>query len=198
MFGFLIGTACLIGLIATLRRGHGCGGGYAYGGGGGGCGGGGFRRWGGHHAHGDGHHHGHGCGHGAWGGYREESEERGRRGGGFGGGFRGWGPRAWVSMLSQRLDLTPAQEKVVAQSFGEVRDAFKKGRGELRETRKDVAKAFRAGSFDAVLMGETFSRHDNSIDEVRKAVTGALSRIHDALDEKQREKLAEILEEGWW
>lgn len=178
MLGFLIGTACLIGLIATLRRGHGCG--YAYGGG---CGGGGYQRWGGHHHH---HH-----GHGGFGGYREERE--GRR------GWRGgWGPRAWVAMLSQRLDLTPAQEKVVRQSFEEVRDSMRKGRGELRDTRKDVARAFRAGSFDAVLMGETFSRHDNAIDEVRKAVTGALARIHEALDEGQREKLAEILEEGWW
>jgi hypothetical protein len=186
MFGFLIGTACLIGLIATLRRGGACGG-YAYSGGG--CGG---RRWG-HHHHG--HHHG-----GGFGSYREESHEehrhehtRGRR------GWRGgWGPRAWVSMLSHRLDLTPAQEKVVSKAFGEVRDAIKKGRGEFSDTRKDVARAFRAGSFDAVIMGETFSRHDNSIDEVRKAVTGALANIHEALDEKQREKLAEILEEGWW
>jgi uncharacterized membrane protein len=101
-------------------------------------------------------------------------------------------------MLSQRLDLTPAQEKVVIQSFTEVRESLRKGRGELRDTRRDVAKAFRAGSFDAESMGETFSRHNNSIDEVRKAVTGALARIHEALDESQREKLAEILEEGWW
>lgn len=182
MFGFLIGTACLIGLIATLRRGYGGGCRYAYSGGG--CHGGGHRRWGRHHHH------------GGWGGYREDEhhEERGGRG-----GFRGgWGPRAWVSMLSHRLDLTPAQEKVVSQSFAEVRDSIRKGRGELRDTRKDVARAFRAGSFDAVLMGETFSRHDNSIDEVRKAVTGALARIHEALDERQREQLAEILEEGWW
>ena len=101
-------------------------------------------------------------------------------------------------MLSQRLDLTPAQEKVVFQSFGEVKDALRKGKGELRDSRRDVAKAFRATSFDAVLMGETFSRHDTTIEEVRKAVVGALARIHEALDEKQREKLAEILEEGWW
>lgn len=183
MFGFLIGTACLIGLIATIRRGYGGGCGYAYAGHG--CGGRGYGRWGGHHAYRDewreheGHHHHH------------------HRGGGW--GFRGgWGPRAWISMLSQRLDLTPAQEKVVFQQFGEVRDALRKGRGELRESRRDLAKAFRATSFDAVLLGETFSRHDNSIEEVRKAVTGALARIHEALDERQREKLAEILEEGWW
>lgn len=168
MFGFLIGTACLIGLIATLRRGS-CG--YAYGGGH--CG---PRGRFGHH-----HHHG----------YRDDDDDRGHWRSGF-------GPRAWVSMLSRRLDLTPAQEKVVRQSFEEVRDAIRKGRGELRDTRKDVARAFRAGSFDAVLMGETFSRHDNTIDEVRKAVTGALARVHEALDERQREKLAQILEEGWW
>lgn len=176
MFGFLIGTACLIGLIATLRRGHGGGcGGYAYGGGG-------------HHAH-------HG---GGWGGYRGDvQQERGRGRGGFA-GFRGWGPRAWVSILSQRLDLTPAQEKVLAQSITEVRESFRKGRGELRETRRDVAKAFRAEAFDAESMGETFSRHNNSIDDVRKAVTGALARLHEALDEGQRSKLAEMLEEGWW
>jgi uncharacterized membrane protein len=101
-------------------------------------------------------------------------------------------------MLSQRLDLTPAQEKVVFQSFGEVKDALRKGRGELKDSRRDIAKAFRAQSFDAVLLGETFSRHDNTIEDVRKAVTGALARIHEALDERQREKLAEILEEGWW
>lgn len=194
MFGFLIGTACLIGLIATLRRGHGGGcGGYAYGGG---CGRGGMHAWSG----GGGHHHGHHGG--GWGGYRgDEHHERGRGRGGFA-GFRGWGPRAWVSRLSeglsQRLDLTPAQEKVLVQSITEVRESFRKGRGELRETRRDVAKAFRADTFDAESMGETFSRHNNSIDEVRKAVTGALARLHEALDEGQRAKLAEMLEEGWW
>lgn len=175
MFGFLIGTACLIGLIATIRRGS-CG--YAYAGHG--CGGG-HGRWGGHHAYRDG-----------WQDERHEGHHHRR-------GFRGgWGPRAWIGMLSQRLDLTPAQEKVAFQSFGEVRDALRKGRGELRDSRRDVAKAFRATSFDAVLLGETFARHDNTIEDVRKAVTGALARIHEALDERQREKLAELLEEGWW
>jgi len=191
MFGFLIGTACLFGLIATVRRGfHGgygrCG---SYAGYGGGCGG------HGHHGGFRGHHHRsyEECGpeeRGPWGGYRE-----GRRG--FR-GFRGWGPGAWISMLSERLDLTPAQEKVVFQAFGEVRDTMRKQRGELSDTRKDVAKAFRATSFDAVLLGDVFGRHDSSIEEIRKAVVGALAKVHEALDERQREKLAEILEGGWW
>lgn len=198
MFGFLIGTACLIGLIATVRRGfHGGCGRYGYAGYGGGCGHHGF------HGH---HHHRRGCE-----GDQEERgwgrDERGSWGGGhrerrgfppFRGGFRGWGPRAWMSMLSERLDLTPAQEKVLFQSFEEVRDTMRKQRGELSETRKDVARAFRAPSFDAVLLGDVFGRHDSKMDEVRKAVVGALARLHEALDERQREKLAQILEEGWW
>lgn len=190
MFGFLIGTACLIGLIATVRRGvHGGCGRYGYAGYGGGCG---------HHGF-HGHHHGRGYEgweeqRGPWGGgYRE------RRGfAGFRGSFRGWGPRAWMSMLSERLDLTPAQEKVLFQSFEEVRDTMRKQRGELSETRKDVARAFRAPSFDAVLLGDVFGRHDSKMDEVRKAIVGALARLHEALDERQREKLAQLLEEGWW
>lgn len=190
MFGFLIGTACLIGLISTIRRGFhgGCHGGY---------------RYAGHFDHGH-----HGCGpRGYRGGFDEESEgpwgayrERGNFGRprhGFR-GFRGFGPRAWVAMLSDRLELSPAQERVVGQAFGEVRDTIRKQRGELSETRKDVAKAFRASSFDAVLMGDVFGRHDSKMDEVRKAVVGALAKVHEALDERQREKLASILEEGWW
>ncbi len=194
MLGFLIGTACLIGFIATARRARyacGYGGGWGHGGS---CGGG-WRRHGGHghwhgHWHGrhEGHHHGP---------YRDEWEGgRGFRGG-FRGGF-GFGPRAWLSMISERLDLTPAQEKAFRASFEEVRDATRKGKGEVRDTRRDVAKAIRAGSFDAVLLGETFSRHDSAMDEVRKAIVGALARIHESLDERQRERLAQMIEDGPW
>jgi hypothetical protein len=199
MFGFLIGTACLIGLIATIKRARWAAyhGGYGYGGGCGSYGGGG---WGGggcgshrrHHGwHGHHHHHG-----GGWGGYREEGgEDRGPRG--FGGGFRG-GPFRIFRFVSERLDLTPAQEKVVRQSMEEVREVFAKHRSTLKDSRHDVAKAFRASSFDAVMMGDLFGKHDAAIEDVRKAVVGSLSRVHDALDEKQRERLAEMLEGGWW
>ncbi|MGZ3416639.1 MAG: Spy/CpxP family protein refolding chaperone [Polyangiales bacterium] len=192
MFGFLIGTACLIGLIATIKRARWAAyhGGYGYGGGCGSYGGGGCGSWRGHHGWGG--HHGH---RGGWGGYREENEERGPRG--FRGGFRG-GPLGMFRFVSERLDLTPAQEKVVRQSMEEVREVFAKHRGTLKDSRHDIAKAIRASSFDAVMMGDLFGKHDSAIEDVRKAVVGALSRVHDALDEKQRERLAEMLEGGWW
>ncbi|MBI2395705.1 MAG: periplasmic heavy metal sensor [Deltaproteobacteria bacterium] len=205
MFGFLIGTACLIGLIATLRRGSRCGG-WAYSGG---CG---HRGpWGHDGGHGWGHHRhgwgqGHGCGHHhphhphhPQGGWWEDDERGGSDEPPFRRGFRGFG---WLGMISERLDLTPAQEKVVRQAFAEVRDVVRKQRGEIGQTRKDVARAVRAQSFDAVLLGDLFGRHDDGISEVRKAIVGALARVHEALDEQQREKLASMLEggfaEGWW
>ncbi len=197
MFGFIIGTACLIGLIATLRRGHhwhrgyggGCGGGYGYGRSACGPGYGGPESWDRGYDHhgpyrGD-HDHGH-HDHHHRGGFR-----------GFGRGF-GFGPRAFVYRLLARLEATPAQERVIVNAVEEFRDVAKSQRAELRESRKDVAKALRADGFDAVLMGETFARHDGRIEEVRKAFVGALAKIHDALDERQRKILADMVEGGFW
>ena len=98
--------------------------------------------------------------------------------GGFGGGV--------VRVLSDRLDATPAQEKVIRDATEEFRETVSKLRGEGRKTRADVASTFRKGHFDEVLFGEVFARHDRGIEEVRKAFVGMGARIHDALDERQR------------
>ena len=164
MCGFVIGTACLIGLLVTLARGRaGCGGG-AWAGGGGGCGSwSGRGRWGGWH--GDGDHH--------------RSGER-------------W----FLRGLFERLDTSPGQEKVILEAVSEVRQAGAAARGEVNRTRADVAKAVRSASFDETLMGETFARHDSEMESMRKALVGAMAKIHAVLDEKQRERLAEIIESG--
>jgi uncharacterized membrane protein len=109
------------------------------------------------------------------------------------GGFRG-GRRRGLYRLFEALDATPAQEKVILSAIDEVKLAAREGRGELRHSREDLARAFRADSFDAEVMGNAFARHDEHIERLRKAVTGALARVHDALDEKQRAQLAEWLD----
>jgi Spy/CpxP family protein refolding chaperone len=170
MLGMLIGTVCLIGLIKTLRWGR-RGGGWGHRGhrGHGGCGGGGYGRrgWGG-------------------GGPWDGDDERGG----------GWGPGAFMRGMFRRLDTTPGQEKVIVQAIDEMRAAAREARGEARTSRTDVAKALRSESFDAVLFGEMFARHDTTLEGVRKAAVGAFAKIHDALDEKQRARLAEMLESG--
>lgn len=154
MIGFVIGTACLIGLIMTLKQGrHACGAR---------CG-----AW---------HHH------------------DGRRGFGFGGhGFR----RRWFfSFLFDRLDTTPAQEKVIVAAIDELREAADAQRSELRRTRADIAAATRSESFDETRLGELFARHDVAIEALRRATVGALGKVHAVLDERQREQLADLIETG--
>lgn len=178
MLGFVIGTLCLIGLIKTLRWGR-RGYGYGYGGG---CGGGYGRRWGG----------------GGWGGYRDHGGWGGHHGDhhdqGWGGGFDG--PQTLLRGLFRRLDTTPGQEKVIVAAIEEMRAAGREARGELKTSRADIAKAMRSPGFDEVVFGEMFARHDTALEALRKSGVGAMAKIHDALDEKQRERLADLIENG--
>lgn len=173
MFGFVIGTACLFGLLVTLAKGrHGCA---SYRGG-----------WGGGH-----HFAGGGCGsYGPWAG----------QGGGEGRGF-GWrgGPgmgRFWLRGLFEHLDTTPGQEKVIMAAADEIRTAGAELRGEVRRTRSDVAQAVKGEAFDETRMGETFARHDQAMDTMRKAVVSAIAKVHAVLDERQRVRFAELIESG--
>ncbi len=182
MFGFFIGTACLIGLVYTLRRG-GCHGGYGY------------RRqarFG-------------GCGNydasnGSW----QDHDVEGERGGG-GGPFRSNGRGHWnhgappmafffLRRVFQSLDTTPGQEKVIKAAVEELVQVASKHRGEMQKSREDVARAVRGPSFDETVMGELFARHDASLEEIRKAVVGTLAKTHEALDEEQRKRFASMIE----
>jgi hypothetical protein len=178
MLGFLIGTACLIGLIKVLRRG-GWRRGYGYGGwsggscGGGSCGGG----WGyrGHRGHGD-HE-------GGWGGGRHDA---------------GWdrGGPFWLRGLFERLGTSPAQEKVIRDAIDEMRRSASDLRDEARQTRSDVAKAVRSSSLDETVLGELFARHDTHLERMRKDMVGVLGKVHVVLDDRQREIFAQLIERG--
>ena len=54
----------------------------------------------------------------------------------------------------------------------------------------------RADSFDAESLGEAFAKHDTAISTLRDAGVEGLAKIHEALDEKQRARLAELIESG--
>lgn len=188
MLGFLFGAACVMGAVHLMRRRYG----WRYGRG---CG----PRWGGH-----------GCGgrgRGAWGDHREWS------------GRGGWddlgdsphddfGPRAswagpsggrnpwWLRGLFLRLDTSPGQEKVIREVLGELQGEGRSLRDELRKARVDVAGVLRSDSVDATAMGEAFARHDDALDRMRKGLVGALAKLHEALDERQRRMLAQWLESG--
>jgi hypothetical protein len=180
MLGFLIGTACLIGLIKVLRGGS-CG--YGSYGSYGGCGyGPPSGRWGGGPwSHG-------------WGGPHQGYRRWGGRGEGRWGGLGGEG--FILRALLEQLDATPAQEKVIVAAFHELREELGKSRDELRKSRADIAKVMRGSNFDEVLFGELFSRHDATLESMRKAVMGALGKVHVILDDSQRARLADLIENG--
>lgn len=183
MFGFVIGALSLYGLIKVLRWG-----------GRGACGGGYRRGWHGGHAWG---------GHGGWqgrdewrggDGWRHRGEER----------SEGWGGERstfWLRGLFGRLDTTPGQEKVIRQAAQEIFAASAPLKGELEETRRDLAKSLRTGTVDAVAMGELFARHDEKLRDARTAFVGALAKVSEALDEDQRKRLADLIDReggyGW-
>lgn len=187
MLGFLLGAACVAGAVHMMRRRYG----WRYGGRG--CGGPrgcGSHGWGSHHGRGWGHHHGHGWGDGGG----DHHDDFAGRGGwdGPAGGRNPW----WLRGVFLRLDTSPGQEKVIREVLGEMRDEGRSLREELRKARVDVATVLRSDSVDATAMGEAFGRHDDALDRMRKGLVGALAKLHEALDERQRRLLAQWLESG--
>ncbi len=178
MLGAIVGAACLIGLIKVIRGGRGWhnGGGYGH------------RH--GHHSHG---HHGHGCGHRH--GCGDGSYDGGGRGHGRFGGEEEWGGGSpfILRSLFERLNTTPGQERVIKDAVNELKQAGKKIREERRSTVKDVADAVRGDDFSTEAMGNAFARVDGAVETMRTAAFSALAKVHDALDETQRKKLADLL-----
>jgi hypothetical protein len=159
----------------------------------------GLRRWGGPRGW-----HGYGCTPANDDGFGGDDEFYGGGGGGFepgprfmrGGLGRGFGKGFLARAIADRLEATPAQEKVIRDAAEEFHESVSKLKGEGKQTRADVAAAFRKSHFDEVFFGELFARHDTALTDLRKAFVGLGARIHDALDDKQRARLAEMIESG--
>jgi hypothetical protein len=152
--------------------------------------------YGGYGGYGGGYGEGDGCGgHGGWGRRGRFGRHWGRRDEGEGEARgEGFGKRYFLRWLFERLDTTPGQEKVILEAFDEIREAMKKAKGEWRASFSDFAKAIRGAEFDHGAVGEAFVRHDGVFEQARMAVITALQKVHEALDEKQRASLADLIE----
>ncbi|MBI5532487.1 MAG: periplasmic heavy metal sensor [Deltaproteobacteria bacterium] len=152
MFGFVLGTACLLGLIHVIRKGH----------------------------------HGHGCcGGGAWGGWHGHIHGR-----------CGFGPRTMLRGLFVRLDTTPGQEKVIVSAVEELMQTGRQVHKEARSAREALAEAMRQPAMDASTLTAARSRLQSAFDTMSQAAERALSTVHEALDDRQRRTLADMIEEG--
>jgi hypothetical protein len=169
--------------------------------------------WGGCHSrhwgwHGGpwGHHHG---GRHGWGGHGyDDGDDGGAYFMGGAEGPEGWpggvrGKRFFIRSVLSRVNATPAQERAIGDAFQEFRDDIKKlGGGEGRRSRQEIADALRRPTFDGVVLGEQFARHDTVLEGARKSFVGLVARVHDTLEPEQRSRLASLVERGprfgWW
>lgn len=164
----------------------------------GGCG----RRHGGWHGHHWGHHGwgGYGPGYGPddgnpWGPSFHNDNDR------WGGGISG--KRVFIRAILRRVNATPDQERAIGNAVEEFRaDVKKLGGGEARRSRQEIADALRRPTFDGVVLGEQFARHDTVMEGARKAFVGLVAHVHDTLEPEQRAQLASLVERGprfgWW
>ncbi len=122
----------------------------------------------------------------------------GPMGGGCGGGLRAAGFRRFMMRgLFERLDTTPGQEKVFVAAVDELREKFTKAKGELDQSRRDIAQALRAEHLDQARVKDAFARHGSLMEDAQKSVLDSLMKIHEALDDKQRQALADLIESGF-
>jgi len=137
----------------------------------------------------------HGCG-GGWGHGGCHDGGGGSYGPGRGGFRGGFGVRALLRGLFERLDTTPGQEKAIMGAIEQLREAIGHAKDELRGSRKDFADAFRRGPIDEAAVADIFVRHDTVISETRRKVVEAVGHIYEALDDKQRNVVADLIEHG--
>ncbi len=120
---------------------------------------------------------------------------------GHGYGYGGGGPRRfgragrWIlRSLFERLDTTPGQEKAIMSALQELRENRAAVREELEHSRGDLARAVRGGLIDDGTLEESFARHDRLLATTRVSFVEAVKKAVEALDERQRSTLADLLE----
>jgi Spy/CpxP family protein refolding chaperone len=117
-------------------------------------------------------------------------------GGGYGWGRRGGRRGGWSRWLFERLETTPGQERAILDAFARLRSEAAPLRDEWRQTRDEVARAFEAGLIDDNTFEETFARHDRAQARMRVSLVETIKAVAEALDERQRKVLANLLTRG--
>ena len=115
-----------------------------------------------------------------------------RRRHGFGGPFG----RRGLYRFFQRLDTSPGQEKVIREAFADLREASRGAWTETRSARPELADLLRREKLDDDAIGSWFSARRSSLQDFETRFRDALRKVHDVLDERQRDLLADFIVSG--
>jgi hypothetical protein len=99
----------------------------------------------------------------------------------------------FVRALRERLRTTPGQGRAFDAAVAKVRAAMDDAQTRLNEARDDIARAVRSESFDESAFDAAARRIGDAMEAVRGAARDALADVHDRLDERQREALADLI-----
>jgi uncharacterized membrane protein len=108
-----------------------------------------------------------------------------------GGRRHGWRGGLYSAMV--RLGTTPGQEKVLREELNRLRELGRAARGEAFDARGDLADALRGEALDRTRLDAAVGRLDGAYASLKAAFVDSLGRLHETLDARQREKLAEFL-----
>lgn len=117
-------------------------------------------------------------------------------------GFRGHRQRRMLHALLWRLDASPAQERAILGEVDKLRERLHGVKAGLHDVRGDLAAALRGPALDDAALGAVLGKLDAAEVEARSAAISALREVHEVLDDRQRGRLADLLERGggggWW
>ena len=88
--------------------------------------------------------------------------------------------------------------KQVCDELDKLRDRVYGAKSNLRDARGDLAAAIRGPVLDDAALGAVLGRLDAATGDARAAILEALRNIHAVLDDRQRARVADLLDHGWW
>ena len=106
---------------------------------------------------------------------------------------RRYGPRAGLRMFFHRLDTTPGQEKAIVSAVETLQQTMQGSRESVQQARKELGASFETAAFDRSRIDAAFGHVSGVTEAARGALVHALADVHEALDDKQRKTLAELI-----
>jgi hypothetical protein len=110
---------------------------------------------------------------------------------------RGLGRRGLYMGLAH-LDASPAQERAILAEVDQLKARLDGARSTVKGARADLAAAIRGTALDDAALGAVLGRVDAATGEARTAILDVIRSIHALLDDRQRGRLADLLDQGWW
>jgi Spy/CpxP family protein refolding chaperone len=106
------------------------------------------------------------------------------------------GVRRPLRFLAYKLDLTEPQVATLAAILDELKTERAQASVDQRRRISALAEAIESASFDDQRIAAIGEEQKRSDDRIREAVARALRKLHEALDEEQRKRLAYLLRTG--